>query len=880
MRISFRWLKELIDLPAEFGPREVADRLTLVGLEVEAIEDLGAGLKDVIVGQILTRQKHPRADNLSVCTVEIGAAEPLNIVCGASNCEEGRLVPVARVGVSLQGRAPLEAKELRGVVSQGMLCSAKELGLTGGDPGGLLILEGNHVPGTPLARALGLDDMVLVVGVTPNRPDALSHVGVARDLAASLAASPPVVPGGPVGHGSDPPTGETRRPITVTGSTPTTRVKMPPSTCAERGGPIDDATQVKIEDPVRCPRYLARVIEGVVVGPSPQWLQRRLEACGVRSINNVVDVTNLVMLERGHPLHAFDLDRLGLDRGRPTVVVRTARAGEKLVTLDGVDRQLHPEDLLICDPDRPIALAGVMGGRDTEVQPGTTRILLEAAYFQPASVRRTARRHGLHTEASHRFERGCDPNKTLEESINRCAQLMAELAGGQVRRGVAGSYPKPVEQLEVTLRPSRAAAMLGLTTKLVDEGLVARVLTALGLEVGGRDAGALRFRIPTYRPDLTQEVDLIEEIGRMLGLDRIPETLPRGTGKVPPYRVVNQLGQAQELTRAALLAAGFDEAVNLAFLAPREVEPFDEGGQRLPRLVLRNPLGEELSVMRNTMLPGLLKNLAHNQRHGERQVRLFELGNVFLGARPEGAKPRPETEDGPLGGDSFAVERFRVGLVMTGQREPHAFDVSQAEADFWDLKGVVEELLSRLGFNPSLWNGNVAFHALTGEEAPYLHPGMCAAVRLAPDGLGVGVMGVLHPQLTARLDLRGPVMVAELDLAALADRLPGSPRFKPIPRFPAVKRDVSMLLDEQVTADRVFAALHRTTASQQGLVEKAELFDIYRDPRKLPPGKMSMALSLTFRAADRTLTDEAVNELHCQVMNSLELDLKAEVRKA
>jgi phenylalanyl-tRNA synthetase beta chain len=885
MRISYRWLKELLDIPPDHGAREVADKLTLVGLEVEAVEDLGAALKDLVVGLVVTREKHPGSDHLSVCQVDVGAEAKLSIVCGAPNCDEGKLVAVARVGTTVKGLGqPLEAREVRGVRSEGMLCSAKELGLPGGDHTGILHVEGTHVPGTPLAKALGLDDAVLEVAVTPNRPDALSHVGVARDLAAAFSvggSSPPSAVGphptphhGAPGAEPPPPADGVRR--LANASSPPIRVKMPPATCAERGGPIDDAAQVRVEDPVRCPRYLARVIEGVTVGPSPLWVQRRLEACGLRAINNIVDATNLVLLERGHPLHAFDLDRLGLDRGRPTVVVRTAKPNEKLVTLDGVERQLHAEDLLICDPERPIGLAGVMGGRDSEVSPTTVKVLLEAAYFQPVSIRRTARRHNLHTEASHRFERGCDPNKTLEESLNRCAQLIAEMGGGQVRRGIAASYPKVVEPVEIKLRPARVTSLLGLPPKTIDEAMVARTLTALGFEVSGRETGAIRFRVPTFRPDVTEEVDLIEEIGRVVGLDRVPEAWPRGTGRVPPYRPRDPRLVVQDRLRTVLCAAGFDEAVNLGFVSPREAEPFDGNGQRIPRVVLRNPLSEEVSVLRGSLLPGLLRNIQHNQRHGELEVRLFETATVFLGLRPEGLAPRPTTEDGPTGGDAYAKEGTHLALVMTGTRDPRAHDVKAVPLDFHDLRGVLEEAMEALGFRGTPFAPAYRVVPAAPASAPFLHPGIAAVLKVGEQD--VGLLGALHPALVEKLELKGSVLAAEVDVALLAELGRSRPVFRPIPRLPGIRRDVAALVDEALPIEQVFAAVRDTTPAREGLVERVDLFDLYRGP-SLPPGKKSVGLSLTFRAPDRTLTDDAVNALHADVMRALEHGLRAEVRK-
>jgi phenylalanyl-tRNA synthetase beta chain len=869
MRVSFRWLKELLEIPAELGPREVADRLTLVGLEVEAVTDLGAVLRGVVLGYIQSSTPHPDAGHLSVCVVDVGDAAPLTIVCGAPNCAAGKLVPVARVGIRLPGGLTIAERVIRGVCSQGMLCSAPELGLPQGDGDRILIIEGSHPPGAPLSRALGLEDHVLEIAVTPNRPDALSHVGMARDLAALLSVHP-------ASHAATA-TEESSTRRQPAGSSPTNRVKMPPATCAERGGPVDDAAQIRVEDSAKCPRYAARVLEGVTVGASPVALQRRLEACGMRSINNVVDVTNLVLLERGHPLHAFDLDRMGLERGRPTVVIRTAKSGEHLVTLDGVDRLLDVDDLVIADPERPLALAGVMGGRDSEVTGHTTRILLEAAYFQPAGIRRTSKRHGLHTEASHRFERGCDPNRTLEEALNRAAQMIVDVGGGQVRRGVVQVYPKPVEPLEVTLRPARAAMLLGLPQKAVDEAMVARTLTSLGLEVAGREPGALRFRVPTHRPDLTLEVDLVEEVGRLLGLDRIPEVLPRGSGKLPTGPALTPLAELQEVVRGLMTAAGFDEAVNLGFVSQKEMAPFERDGQLAARLTLRNPISEDLSILRSTLLAGLLRNVLHNQRRGERDVRLFELGTVFFGARAEGIQPRPQAEDGPAGGDAYAIERRYLAAVMTGHRHPQAFDTKPGEVDFYDMKGVVEELLEGVGLKASPWAARVNFHPLEGGAAwPYLHPGMGAEVRHG--ATRIGVLGVLHPALVERLELREPVLVVELDLSSLVPARYGQVLYQTVPRFPAVRRDLAALLDESVSLEGVFDTVRMTPAAKAGLVEDVALFDLYRG-ENIPKGKKSVAISVTFRAADRTLTDDEVNNLHQDVMQFVEHRLRAEVRK-
>ncbi|MBN2361570.1 MAG: phenylalanine--tRNA ligase subunit beta, partial [Deltaproteobacteria bacterium] len=643
MRVSIAWLRELIDLPVEASAGEIAERLTTAGLEVEAVDDLTATYANIVLARITAVQPHPKANKLSVCEVD-GGGERLQVVCGAPNVKQGAIAVLALPGAHVAGRA-IEPVELRGVASAGMLCSEKELGV-GDDQSGILLLDESLVPGTPFCQTLGLDSVVIEVAVTPNRPDALSHIGIARELAALRGI----------------------------------RIKAPPVVPAERGGPIDDAASVTVADTKGCPRYACRVVEGVEIGPSPAWLRQRLQRCGVRSINNVVDITNFVLLERGQPLHAFDADRLGRDRGRAGIVVRRAEPGEKLTTLDGIERALDPEDLLICDPDRPIALAGIMGGAASEVTPRTTAVLIESAYFLPSLIRRAARRHGLHTEASHRFERGCDPNRTLEESLHRAAQLMAELCGGVVRRGVIDVYPKKIEQRVVQFRPARAAAVLGLPPKMVNEAAIGTLFSPLGLEVASRDAEVIHFRIPTWRPDIEREVDLIEEAVRLIGMDKIAETLPRGSGRMARGEP-SPIDRVEPLVRESMLAAGFDEAVSLAFVSPREDALCRTAGD-LPALAMRNALGEEQSLLRRTLLVRLLAAVGVNQRRGVEDVRLFEIGTVFEGANPDGAAPRLTDRDGPTGGDAFAIERQRVAAVAVGGADPVAFDCAQRAYDF------------------------------------------------------------------------------------------------------------------------------------------------------------------------------------------------------
>lgn len=883
MRVSFNWLEELVELPKGTTPAQVAERLTAAGLEVEGIEDLGAGLEGIVIARVAKVEKHPQADRLSVCTVEAGGA-PLTVVCGAQNVAEGVYACLATVGTVMPAQGStkgmkIEASTIRGVPSQGMLCSAQELGL-GWSTDGLLLLDPNIEgvsPGARVSPILGRQDSVFTLGITPNRPDALSHVGVARELAASL---------------------KTRM-----------RVQAPP--CPERGGPVDDLAKVTIEDVEGCPRYACRVIEGVVVQPSPLWIVARLAACGIRSINNVVDVTNLVMMERGIPLHAFDYEKIGKERlssgpgQRAAIVVRSARAGEKLKTLDGKERELVESDLVIADPERVIALAGVMGGEETEVSAGTTRVLLECAYFAPSRVRKTARRLALHSEASHRFERGCDPNGVIQ-ALDRAAGLIAELSlgarmgeaankpgtgstnlrGGLVARGVIDVYPKKVTPAGVSLRPKRAAQILGVSPKSLDEAVVSKSLLALGLEVDGREAEAIRFRVPTWRPDLTREIDLIEELLRVIGTDAVPSSLParasdaEGMFDARRHRVL-------QVARASLEAAGFDEAINLAFVAPGALDRFDGGdaAAKASRITLKNPLGEEMSVLRKSLLPGLLANLGTNHRRGNLDVRLYETGVVFLGKNPAG-KTASGTREGAVGGDAWAREVARLAGVAAGGNGSEAFDRRSQPIDFYDLKGVIEELLDTLGV-PSglggLGGGGLVSFVPADDRYPFLHPRARAEVwvkHARPDGeparAWIGVIGELHPELVQKHEIKGRAVGFELDVEALARVAGDRPRARPLPRFPAVRRDFALVVDDKLPAAELCARLGENGVVR-GLLEGIEVFDVYKGGH-VPSGKKSIAIGLTLRAADRTLTDDEVARVTGVLLDDARAHFGAEVR--
>jgi len=791
MRISLRWLAEYVPLPP---PEELARRLTGAGLEVEGVERVGGGLDGVVAARILSAEKHPAADRLSVVRVDAGG-EPLQIVCGATNWKVGDVVPLATVGTTLPGGTRIEQASLRGVESSGMLCSARELGLSP-DASGLLLLPAGVLPGTRVAEALALEDVLFEVNVTPNRPDALSHVGIAREVAA------------------------------ITGR----RVTLPAPALSQRGGPASEAVKVRIETPERCARYAARVVEGVRIGPSPMWLARRLESCGVRSISNVVDATNFVLLELGHPLHAFDLDKVA---GRE-IVVRAARPGETMTTLDGQERKLSPDDLVIADRDRASALAGVMGGGDSEISPGTTRVLVESAWFEPAGIRRTSKRHGLHTEASHRFERGADPGMVLP-ALDRCAALVADLSGGAVRKGVVDAHPRRHRPMQVPLAWSRPAQVLGVP---VSRKEARRILGALGFEERKAGPKGAVFKVPSWRPDVAREEDLIEEIVRLKGYDAIPEHLPpiaNANPSLPPEAV------ALARIREALEASGYSEAVNFSFVAPQDLAPLGDGPRAVP---LRNPISAELALMRTSLVPSLLRNAAHNLRQRVGDVRLYEVAHVY-------GAPDPD-----VGGDEPAAEDERLGGVALGRRSPPGWAAGADAVDFHDVKAAIEGLLDGLGVAGARWR--------SGGPA-WLHPRSAATLELASGGAPepAGFAGEIHPRAAAAFDLPAGVFAFEVRLSPLVSRARLVAPYRGVPRFPAVLRDLAVVVAEGATAEEVMGLVR-----EESLVEAVTLFDVYRGP-PIPEGRKSLAWAIRYRASDRTLTDSEADAAHARIVERL-----------
>ncbi len=788
MRVSMSWLTELVDVgvPA----RELAERLDMTGTAVEAVHETGESLDGVVVGHILTRERHPEADKLWVTTVDVGDGTLRTIVCGAQNFDAGDKVPVALPGAVLPGGLEIKKAKLRGVVSEGMNCSARELGI-GEDHEGLMILPPDAPVGVPFAEWYGAGDTVLELEITPNRPDCLSMAGVAREVGAVLG-----VP-----------------------------AKVPASQPVESGEEAAAACSVTITDADLCPRYAARIIRGVKVAPSPAWLADKVAAAGARPINNVVDVTNYVMFELGQPLHAFDLDKLAADsNGRVAITVRTARSGETLRTLDGVDRQLRSDTLLICDSSGPVALAGVMGGESTEVSETTVDVLLESACFDPASISRTSRSLGLVSEASMRFERTVDRTGCVA-ALDRAAALIAEVAGGQVAPGVVDEYPAPLQPRLLTLRLARVRGVLGIDLGAEE---VAGILRSLGCDVE-MGPESLQVTVPSFRPDIEREIDLIEEVLRIWGMERVEPTLPGGRGRIG---MLTREQSLRERIGDVMRACGLNETMTYAFGDPRDPErccmPFAEG--ELP-VELLNPMSTEQAVLRRSLLPGLLASVSYNQRRGVSDVHLYEMGSVFWTS--EGRK-QPK-------------ERTMLAGVLAGAWHPPAWNAPAVPLDFFDGKGVIENLFRELAI-PKL--------RVRACDAGHLQPGRAAEVLAGGEVLGW--LGEVHPAVLERFEAHAPVVAFELDVRALVRLAADARPFVEPPRHPAVELDLAIVVDESVTAEEVERAIRSAGGK---LLAETHLFDVYRG-NGVEMGKKSLAFALEYRVPDRTLTAQEVESAH------------------
>ncbi len=822
MKVSLKWLSEYVEVPEDL--KAFCDRLDLTGTGVEGIDRTGDIYDHVVTGQILEKVAHPDSDHMWVTKVDVGSAnvdkdgnpEPLQIVCGAQNFNQGDHVVVATIGAVLPGDFKIKKSKLRGVVSCGMNCSARELGI-GSDHDGIMILPEDAPVGMPLADYLNLSDTILDLEITPNRPDCLSMVGMAREVGAMYAI-------------------DAKNPLAEMEAALKEDNDMPS---------IDELATVTVEDVDRCPRYTARVIKNVKVGPSPDWLAERVTAAGARSINNVVDVTNYILFLFGQPLHAFDYDKLVDETGKANVVVRAAKKGEKLQTLDGEERELTEDMTVIATPEKAVGLAGVMGGFDTEVTDETTTILLEAATFEPGRTSRTSRNLGLISEASMRYERRVD-DVEIDRMSAAAAQLLADVSGGVVVPGLIDVYNTKTEVDTLDFRIPRFQAMMG---ESIPRDFIIDMLQRLGCTVDSTQEDTLKVVPPTFRPDLEREIDLYEEVLRLYGMDRIPSTLPGGPGRVG---IKTEAQRTMDKINNTLRACGLNETMTYSFADPHELEQLrmPTEGMGIP-VELLNPLNAEQSVMRQSIIPGLMRSIAYNQSRGVHNIQLYETGVVFFGAE----------------GKKSPKERNRVAAVMAGAMNDPAWNQQAVPFDFFDGKGVIESLMRELAL------AKPRFKALSAEEAPHLQPGRAAQVL--DGGTVLGWVGEIHPLACDAYEVQAPVVAFELDLDALIKCARPARDYVNVPVFPAVTMDVAFVVDEEVTHEKLLRSI---TSAGGKLLDTAQLFDVYRDEERLGAGKKSMAYALEYRAADRTLTTEEVDKQHARLIKKVCGATGAEVR--
>lgn len=792
MRLPHSWIRELsgVDWPVE----EMVRRLTAVGLAAVAEVCDRTHFDSVVVGEIVKLEKHPQADRLTIATVSTGDRTH-QVVCGAPNCAEGQKVALALPGANLRGEFPVKEITMRGVRSAGMICAEDELGLSD-DHAGIIVLDADAQVGRPVFEQMNLNDAIINFEITPNRPDALCAVGVARELS--------VIAGKPLSLNCVPP--------------------------AESKRKASDYITVVIDDPEACPRYAARIIDHITVGESPRWLKKRLLACGIRPINNIVDVANYVMLEMGQPLHAFDYNRFGSRQ----VSVRRARSGEKLVTLDGQTRTLDDRVLLITNGKNGVAAAGVMGGQDSEVSPVTTTILLESAYFNPTIIRRSARKLGLSSEASYRFERGVDPNGVILVA-DRAAILMAELGGGEVLSGVVDCYPKTVRPVNVSLRPQRVKQILGVD---VGESSIERILTCLGMTVEKKET--FNVTVPTFRPDVEREIDLIEEVARIYGLDKIPVSR-HNSG--PLYTPTHRRDTIKDNLRQVLVGLGFDETVGTGFAHPERMRKIDESCE--PIRVL-NSLSDEFGVMRPRLLYSLLVSAGNNIRRRNVDIKIFEIGRVYL-------------KDA-----SGVVEPEHIGFLVTGRPDGIYWKRKPDESDLFEIKGVLATLLDFLGLGE--WSlVPAAVRGYDNSQSYEIHRGE----RI----LGYG--GCVESSICRLFDIKQDCFAVELKLEEFIAMKPASQSFRPLPKYPASSRDMAVIVDEAIPVALLLGKINEVGGS---LVESVTLFDLFTGS-PVPAGKKSVAFSIRYRAAEKTLEDKEVDLVHGRIVEDIEKTFKARLRE-
>jgi phenylalanyl-tRNA synthetase beta chain len=807
MLISYNWLKEYVNI--EISPSELADKITKSGIEVEMVESLNKGISGVVVGYVQECIQHPNADKLRVCKVDIGQGEVSQIVCGAPNVAQGQKVAVAVPGAVLPGNFKIKKAKLRGEESLGMICSLQELGVdTKLVPKeyatGIFVMPSDAEPGSDALEYLNLNDHVLELGLTPNRADCLNVLGVAYEVAAILEQD----------------------------------VKLPDTSYTASEEKAEDFISVSIESLEDNPYYGAMIIRDVKIGPSPLWMQNRLMASGIRPINNIVDITNYVLLEYGQPLHAFDYNRLGSKE----IVVRRAAEGEHIQTLDDQDRTLKDTHLVITNGKEPIAVAGVMGGATSEVQSDTTNVLLEAAYFASGRVRAASKDLGLRSEASSRYEKGIDRNRVYA-AAKRAAGLMAEIAGGKVADGIVEAGKRKVNTYTVKMDVSRMNGLLG--TSITSEQTAA-IFDRLGFSYKESD-GIFEVVVPSRRPDITIEADLIEEAGRIYGYDRIPTTYLLSEAR--PGGLTDSQAKRRGI-RNYLEGAGLYQAVTYALTTPEKSTHFSYSGDAVYPISVAHPMSEERSTLRMSLLPQLLEVLQYNRNRSMEDLAVYEMGSVFIN-RQEVLNDLPE-------------EYVFVSGAVTGVFNEHLWQGERKTVDFFVLKGILEGLMSELDLSERI--------TYESGEVENMHPGRTAIVKL--DGIPVGFVGQLHPALQKDLDLKDSY-VFELNATSLVEAETEQMVYQTLPRYPSITRDIALVVDQELPAGDLFTVIQ---AAGGELLKEVNLFDLYQG-EKMEEGKKSLAFSLKYFDPERTLTDEEVVTAHNRVLKSLEEHFGAQLRK-
>ena len=793
MKTNLHWLKELVHI--EMKAQELANALTMAGLEVEALESLDFNFDKIVVGLINEVRPHPDADRLFVCDVDAGGRS-VQVVCGAPNTRAGLKAPLALPGAVLADGTEVREGKIRGVLSAGILLAEDELGLTD-DHTGIMELDEDWEPGVELSALMPQGDWVMEIGITPNRPDCASVLGIAREIAA------------------------------ITGGD----LRLPQYDLEEKGPPIESLARIQLTDPEGCPRYAARIIQDVRLGPSPFWMRYRLHLGGIRSINNVVDVTNYVLLELGQPLHAFDYDRL---RGH-MIEVKRAFSGQRFTTLDGQTRELTDEVLLICDAERPVALAGIMGGLNSEIFEGTRHVLLESAFFDPITIRRGAKHLGLTTEASYRFERGTDIGGVVY-AADRAAYLIQKVAGGKIAKGVLDEYPNKRPQPTIKLRVRETNNVLGtnLTTAQVE-----KCLKALKMEVKQEGENELLVIPPTYRVDIHREIDLVEEVARISGYQDIPVRTPSiRASEESRYWELDMSSRV----RWVMTSMGYTEVITYSFISPRLVENLGAASDhRLMNFVqLLNPLTVDQSVMRTCLFPGLLMAAKQNLFYGEKGLKLFEWGKIFL---DRGKDQQPE-------------ERYHVAGLLTGPIIPKRWHSPERRADFYDIKGAVEALLENLGATGILFKRPAQFPGLNNE----------GSADIVVHEEVIGHVGQLNKDVVEAYDLgKGDFFLFEIDAETLRSKIPTEKRFTPFARFPAVYRDISIIVAKDVESLTIEQIIKREGGA---LVESVDIFDVY-EGKGIASNEKAVGFRVCYRSADRTLDGEEVNRLHQNIIDKI-----------